>query len=121
VRRNVVVGVLAAVLVAAALADAVVANRRAARAEEQIRQEKAARRAAELARQGEMRRTAAQVEALKQRMHALAVDAGVSGRMESKVRSQDAEAPLEPVVLPRLEVPPAPGWKAKHAYGWTAR
>jgi len=73
----VLVGVLAALVVIGALADAFMANRRARRAEEHARHEKAARHAAELARQGEMRRAAAQVEALKKRMHAIAVDAGV--------------------------------------------
>lgn len=77
--RTIAVGVVAALLVVGALADAFVANRRAARAEAAARQEEAAHRSAERDRQRAMQRAAARVDALKKRMHALAIDAGVAG------------------------------------------
>lgn len=78
VRRNIVLGLVAALVVAGALADAFMAHRSAAEAVVRPTPQTAAQHAAALARQSEMRRVSRQVAAIKKRMHALAVEAGVA-------------------------------------------
>ncbi len=81
VRRNVLVGLAAALLVAGALAGAFMAHRSRVSVVAQPDPETAAHRAAALARQSEMRRVSRQVEEIKKRMHALAVEAGVASAL----------------------------------------
>lgn len=76
-RLNIVVGLVAALVVAGTLAGTFMARRSTASVAVRPDPQRAARRAAELARQREMRRVSRQVEAIKKRMHALAVEAGV--------------------------------------------
>lgn len=91
-RKNVIAGVVAVLITAAALADAFHANRRAAHAIERADRAEARERASDAARRAELERAAAQVSGLRARMKRLEAKARGVGTAWKPPAPSDAGA-----------------------------
>lgn len=95
-RKNVIAGLIAVLVTAAALADAFYANHLATRAVERAAHAEAARRAADLVHRTQIEHAAAQITALKARMKKLEKRA----RAVASAPERDARAGIRPLPAP---------------------